>query len=246
VYQGGVARIEVRRSGDRFVTDVEGRTTRHSFSFDRHYDPDNIAMGFLVCNNDDLVLPGHGYPDHPHRELEIVTWVLDGSLRHADWLGRATTVTPGVAQRLCAGSGVVHAELNDGPGPVRFVQMWVRPGESGLPPAYHLQEAQPGAGWLTLASGLPAHREATALPLSNPGAGLHVARLGPGDAARLPEAALLHLFVAEGAVTLERQGVLAAGDAARLFDSGGQQVTAVDASELLLWEMHLRPATRDG
>src|SRR3954447_555726 len=137
-YQGAVdrerAHIEVRRSGDRFVTVAAGRTTRHSFSFDRHYDPANVELGFLVCHNDDLVAPGHGYPTHPHRDLEIVTWVLAGGLRHEDSTGEGGVVRPGLVQRLSAGRGVLHAEVTDGPEPVRFVQMWVRPDEPGLVP----------------------------------------------------------------------------------------------------------------
>jgi redox-sensitive bicupin YhaK (pirin superfamily) len=230
-------RIEVRRAGDRFVTEAAGRTTRHSFSFDRHYDPDNVGMGFLVCHNDDLVQPAGGYPEHPHRELEIVTWVLDGALRHEGSTGPGEAITPGTVQRLCAGSGIVHSEMNAGDVAVHFVQMWVRPGESGLPPAYDRAAVPPSSGWLTLASGIPAHRSATAVPLSNDRAGLHVAWLGDRGAVGLPEAPMSHLFVARGEVELEGTGRLGAGDAVRLFDSGGQRVTAHGAAELLLWEM---------
>jgi quercetin 2,3-dioxygenase len=236
VYQERM-RIDVRRAADRFVTEAAGRTTRHSFSFDRHYDPGNVGMGFLVCLNDDLVQPGSGYPDHPHRELEILTWVLDGELRHQDSTGRGGTVAPGVLQRLRAGSGIVHSEVNAGADPVHFVQMWVRPGESGLPPAYDQAVVDPHGGWLTLASGIPAHRESTAVPISNDRAGLHGARLGDGEVARLPEAPMLHLFVARGRVDLEGVASLGAGDAVRLVDGGGQRLTARGSAELLLWEM---------
>jgi redox-sensitive bicupin YhaK (pirin superfamily) len=228
-------RIDVRRAGDRFVTEAQGRTTRHSFSFDRHYDPANVGMGQLVCLNDDLVQPGAGYPEHPHRELEILTWVLEGELRHEDSAGRSGTVPPGVVQRLCAGTGIRHTEVNAGQGPVRFVQMWVRPGESGLAPAYHRAEVGAPEGWLTLASGMPAHRERAALPLSNAGAALHAVRLDPGATALLPQAPLLHLFVTRGIVDLEDAGPLGTGDEARLHDSGSRRLTG--SGEVLLWEM---------
>jgi redox-sensitive bicupin YhaK (pirin superfamily) len=239
----GQPRIEVRRGAERFATAEDGRVTRHSFSFGRHYDPSDVGLGMLVAHNDDLVQPGHGYPDHPHRDLEIVTWVLDGALRHRDSTGEGGLVTPGMVQRLSAGSGVVHTEVNDDPHrPVHFVQMWVRPDETGTPPAY-AQHALPdlaGRGWTTLASGLPGDRELTAVPLGCRRAGLRVARLPAGTAVQLPLAPLLHLFVARGAADLEGQGPLGTGDAARLHRSGGQRVTAVGGAgaEVLLWELH--------
>jgi redox-sensitive bicupin YhaK (pirin superfamily) len=238
---GERAQIEVRRGSDRFVTRAEGRTTRHSFSFDRHYDPANVAFGFLVCHNDDLVAPGHGYPPHPHRDLEIVTWVLEGALRHEDSTGDGGTVTPGHVQRLSAGSGIEHTEVTDGDGPVHFVQMWVRPEVTGLGPDYaqtDVSQALATDGWVVLASGLPGHADVTAVPLRNDRAGLHVARLRPGSSVLLPEAPLLHLFVAEGTEELEGAGALGTGDAVRLQASGGQRLTTSAGVEVLLWEMH--------
>jgi redox-sensitive bicupin YhaK (pirin superfamily) len=238
---GQRAHIEVRRSSDRFVTDTEGRTTRHSFSFDRHYDPANEALGFLVCHNDDLVLPGHGYPPHPHREVEIVTWVLGGRLRHADSTGAGGTITRGLVQRLSAGRGVEHTEVTEGHDPVHFVQMWLRPEVSGGEPDYaqhDVDAALDQADWVVLASGLPRHAEAAAVPLRNSRAGLQAARLRPGVTVELPEAPLLHLFVAEGAVDVESVGSLDTGDAVRLHASGGQRLTPTAGAEVLLWEMH--------
>jgi quercetin 2,3-dioxygenase len=233
-------RVEVRRARDRFVTVAEGRTTRHSFSFDRHYDPANVELGFLVCHNDDLVAPGHGYPTHPHRDLEIVTWVLAGGLRHEDSTGQGGVVRPGLVQRLSAGRGVLHAEVTEGPEPVRFVQMWVRPDEPGLVPGYEQRDVSGDlerGGWVTLASGMPSLTDITAVRINNSRAALHAVRLGPGASVRLPEAALMHLFVARGGVELEQSGDLDTGDAARLFGTGGHLLTAPEETELLLWEM---------
>ena len=224
--------VEVRRSDDRFVTEAEGRTTRHSFSFDRHYDPANVGVGFLVCHNEDLVLPGHGYPDHPHRDLEIVTWVLGGALSHRDGSGGSTLVTPGTVQRLSAGSGVVHAEVNEGPEPVHFVQMWVRPSEPGLVPSYlHAPVEVDEDGWTTLAGTADA-----VVPIANEGATLRVERLAASRSTELPTAPLLHLFVARGSAEVEEAGLLRTGDALRAT-GGGRRVTAAEDAELLLWEL---------
>src|SRR5919107_462725 len=153
--------IEVRRAGSRFRTVTEGIDTRHSFSFGAHYDPGNVGFGPLLVHNDDRVRSGAGYP---HADAEILTWVLDGSLVHEDSTGHRGLVTPGLAQRLSAGAGVVHAERNDAyrtdpsaPAvPVRFVQMWLRPDAPGTPPAYAARAVDLGdlAGdWRPVASG---------------------------------------------------------------------------------------------
>src|SRR4028119_142963 len=110
-------------AGLRPTTAGEGRLTRHSLSFGAHYDPGNVAFGALVAHNDDRLEPGSGYPDHPHVDVEIVTWVLEGVLAHRDSLGGAADLGPGTVQVQSAGSGVRHSEIADpGAGPTRFVQ----------------------------------------------------------------------------------------------------------------------------
>ena len=104
--------IDYRVARERFRTDAEGRTTWHSFSFGAHYDPGNVGFGSLVAHNDELLPPGTGYPDHPHTDLEIVTWVLSGALRHRSTAGSGS-IGPGQVQRLSYGSGVVHSEVAD-------------------------------------------------------------------------------------------------------------------------------------
>ena len=245
-YQGGMAPEEtsasgglvVRRASDRFLTEGQGRVTRHSFSFDRHYDPTNVGFGFLLCHNDDRLEPGHGYPPHPHRDVEILTWVVHGVLRHEDSLGHGGLVAPGRLQHTSAGRGIVHSEMNDTPRqPLRFVQTWLRPDEPGGTPSYSQAEAVPGHGWVTLASGLRRYAESAATSLRNRHSALHVARLDDGSVC-LPDAAWLHLFVVVGEVDLEGAGRLEAGDAVRLAGSGGQRLTGRGSAEVLVWEMH--------
>ena len=234
-----MAVVVVRGAADRFVTTVDGRTTYHSFSFDRHYDPADVGFGHLLCHNDDRLEPGHGYLPHPHRDVEIVTWVLDGALRHQDSLGHGGLVTPGRVQRTSAGSGILHSEVNDSPGqPLRFVQVWLPPDEPGGAPSYDQRGVAPADGWVTLASGLPRYAQRAATSLGNRHSALHGAGLADGGQVTLPEAQWLHLFVATGEVELEGAGPLTSGDVARLTGTGGQRLTARGSTEVLLWEMH--------
>ena len=136
--------IDVRRADSRFVTDLGWLDSKHSFAFGHHRSRANTHHGMLLVNNDDRVAPGTGFETHPHRDMEIVTWVLDGSLVHQDSMGNNGIIYPGLAQRMSAGTGILHSEKNDrqnvGDGaperPVHFVQMWVLPDEQGITPGY--------------------------------------------------------------------------------------------------------------
>lgn len=229
-------RPRVSRAGERFTTRVPGRTTRHLFSFGDHYDPANTGFGALVCLNDDQVAAGHGYAEHPHRDLEIVTWVLDGALRHQDSAGTSGEVRPGQVQRLSAGSGVLHSEWNAEPDRrVRFLQMWVLPARPGVPPSYAQRDVSADlaeGGWVTLAGGHDA-----AVAVDHPGVTLDVARLPAGRTTTLPEAQAALLYVARGEVDLEGLGRLGNGDSARLTDDGGRGVLALGAAEVLVWQL---------
>ena len=245
--------VDVRRAADRYRTDLPWLQSRHSFSFGPHYDGANTSHGVLLVSNDDRVSTGGGFDTHPHRDMEIVTWVLEGSLVHEDSAGHRGVLHPGLAQRMSAGSGILHSERNDAyrldddqpPGPVRFVQMWVLPDEFGTAPAYEQREVDDelaSGDLVPVASGMPRHRGQAAISIQNLSAALHAARLRPGAAVQLPEAPFLHLFVARGAVTLEGAGALAEGDAVRFTADGGRQVTATAPAEVLLWEMHASTA----
>lgn len=233
---------EVRRSADRSTTRAAGLTSRHSFSFGEHYDPANTGHALLVAHNEDVLGPRAGYDLHPHRDLEIVTWVLSGSVVHVDDNGHSGVITPGRAQLMSAGLGIRHSERNDaaasGDEQAHFVQMWVLPGAPGLRPSYASAEVGDvtGQGLIPLASGITNGPDA-AVEL-HADAALHVARLATGEVVQLPGAPYLHVFVARGAVDLEGAGRLDTGDAARLTSDGGPRVTAGGVgAELLVWEM---------
>jgi redox-sensitive bicupin YhaK (pirin superfamily) len=238
-------RMWLRRADARFRTLTEWSDTRHSFSFGSHYDPDDVGFGALMVHNDDRVRAGGGYADHPHRDAEIVTWVLSGSLVHVDSTGHRGVVHRGLVQRLSAGSGVIHAERNDAyrldpsqpETPAHFVQMWVRPDESGAVPTYAQRDvplAELGRQWLPVVSG---HRADAAIGFGSHASTLWVTTPPGGGRRVLPEARRLHLFVAAGTVVVEAVGELVAGDALRLLGETSRQVTAVTDAELLVWEL---------
>lgn len=224
----------------RFRTTEPDRVTHHSFSFGPHYDPANLGFGPLVAHNDDRLAPGGGYPDHAHRDTEIVTWVLDGALVHTDSLGHRSVLGPGTVQVQSAGAGIRHTEVADAAsGPTRFVQAWLRPDEPGLPPERRVAEvgpAAPGAG-----AGLVPVAGGSGLPLGVAGAVLLVGRLAAGDEVRLPEGSRQHVFVAAGAVHLPELApddparAAGQGDAWRVGDRPGLRLRAGTDSEVLVW-----------
>lgn len=220
--------VTLYAGSSRFITTGPDRLTRHSFSFGEHYDPANLGFGPMICHNDDALVPGGGYLDHPHADLEIVTWVLDGVLLHTDDTGSTHELRPGDVQVMSAGSGIRHAEIADaGSGATRFLQTWLRPDESGTPPRWRAEHVEPGPGLTTVVGG-------TNLPLGTRGAALQIARLQPGMSARLPDTARAHAFVAVGAGQIDDQEV-GPGDAVRLTDQPGVTFVATTDTELLVW-----------
>ena len=241
-----VPTVDFRPADERDRTEADWLDSRHSFSFGDHYDPSNTHHGLLLVNNHDVVAPGAGFDTHPHRDMEIVTWVLRGSLVHQDSTGHSGVIYPGLAQRMSAGTGILHSEKNDSwrllggdphPEPVHFVQMWLRPDQAGGTPGY-AQRTLPMRDLdhhlVPVASG--ADRDA-AIDLGTREATLWVTRLTSGVVRRLPDADLICLVVARGEVELEGLGRLQTGDTAELFGRGGSTVTGRADAELLIWEL---------
>jgi redox-sensitive bicupin YhaK (pirin superfamily) len=191
-----------------------------------------------------------GFDTHPHQDMEIVTWVLDGALVHQDSEGHNGVIYPGLAQRMTAGTGILHSEMNDAwrltGGPehrdeVHFVQMWVLPDEARLTPGYEqleIDDARLRSGLVVVASGMDRDADETAVRIRQRHAALLASRLDPGGSVQLPAAPFVHVYVARGEVTLEGAGTLATGDAARITAADGQRLTAGPAgAEVLVWEM---------
>lgn len=236
---GNTETIDIRRENERFSTKIDWLDSCHSFSFGPHYDPKNINHGLLLVSNDDLVKPGAGFMTHPHQDMEIVTWVLDGELEHKDSEGNKGVIYPGLAQRMSAGSGIWHSEMNpSGKNPVRFVQMWVPPDTRRIKPGYEQLDinADLKSGALVPIASGRAHKGAISIRQKD--AALWGGRLQAGQSVSLPDAPYVHFYVAKGSVQLEGAGALAPGDAARLTGAGGRRVTAGgDGAEVLVWEM---------
>jgi redox-sensitive bicupin YhaK (pirin superfamily) len=236
---------QIQRSADRFETSIDWLHGKHSFSFGPHYDPKNTHHGLLLVNNEDVVKPGTGFRTHPHQDMEIVTWVLDGELEHKDTLGNKGIIYPGLAQRMSAGTGIWHSEMNpSGDAPVHFVQMWVIPDTERINPAYEQLDINPQitkGGLVPLASGRGHH---AAISIRQKDAVLWVGRLTPGEIATIPDARFIHLFLPKGAADLEGVGRLEAGDSVRLVAAGARRLAADRATgaEVLVWEMssHVR------
>jgi redox-sensitive bicupin YhaK (pirin superfamily) len=241
----------VLRAAERARTTTGWSDTRHSFSFGAHYDPGNTHFALLVASNDDVVAAGTGYDTHPHRDMEILTWVLEGALLHRDSAGSSGAIRPGEVQRLSAGAGVLHSEHADGwrdepgsgpPRDTRFVQMWVLPDAAGGSPDYAQADVTGALGTgelVVVASGLPRHAHVRATSIRQRHAALHAARQPPGGRVALPPAPSAHLFVARGAVDVEGVGTLSTGDSARVTGADGQRIVAgADGAEVLVWEMH--------
>lgn len=229
--------IELRPADTRPHTRIDWLDSRHSFSFGHHYDPTNVGHGLLLVSNDDRVRAGTGFSTHPHQDMEIVTWVLSGRLEHKDSEGNHGEIYPGLAQRMSAGTGIWHSEMNPSPTEdVHFVQMWVPPDTDRIDPGYQqldINAELDKGGLQPIASG---QGHDAAITIAQRDAVLWGGRLRPGEVVSVPDGRHAHLFVAVGDADLEGAGALTEGDAARLTGAGSPRLTAGPAgAEVLVW-----------
>jgi redox-sensitive bicupin YhaK (pirin superfamily) len=205
------ASVDVRPADERFRTDLGWLDSRHSFSFGPHRDPTNTGHGLLIVSNDDVVAPGGGFGSHPHRDMEIVAWVLSGELEHHDSAGHHGVITPGLAQRMSAGSGIVHSEMNhSSTEPVHFVQMWVVSDVVGIEPEYEQSDVS---------------------------AALATGRLVP-VASGMGHDGSITIHQSDAAMWAGREGgqPLGTGDAARLTNVDSPAITVSEDAEIIVWE----------
>jgi len=229
--------LDIHRADGRFQTDLGWLDSKHSFSFGGHRDPQNTNHGQLLVLNDDRVAAGTGFDTHPHRDMEIVTWVLDGELEHKDSEGNRGLIYPGLAQRMSAGTGIWHSEKNPSAGDdVHFIQMWVLPDTEAIDPGYQQLDinGELGRGGLVpIASG---QSHDAAISIAQRDAVLWGGRLTPAETVPVPAGPFAHVFTARGSVELEAGDVLGTGDAARLTAADGLRLTAgSEGAEVLIW-----------
>jgi len=225
--------VHIRRSSARFVEREPGRRTQHAFSFGAHYDPEWLSFGPMVCHDDHLLGSGNGFEDHPHSDLEIVTYVVSGTLLHEDSVGTSAALGAGEVAVLSAGSGVRHREVASDAGAARFVQVWLRPDEVGAAPVYARASsaaAVPGGGLVPIAG------TGSEVEVGVAGASYGVARLAANEKLILPVAPRLHVYVVSGALARSSLAApLESGDAFCFVDEPHHQVTAGAPTELLVW-----------
>jgi redox-sensitive bicupin YhaK (pirin superfamily) len=235
-------KLDIRRAADRFSTGIGWLDSHHSFSFGPHYDRDNTHHGQLLVLNDDTVRAGAGFGTHPHRDMEIITWVLSGELEHRDSAGNYGRIVPGLAQRMSAGSGITHSERNASSDvDVHFLQMWIVPDTKGITPSYAQLDVSDALATGVLVPVVSGQGHAGAISLQQRDAVLWAGRLSAGTTVDVPTGGHVHLYVARGGGDLtvtdsDADAQLHTGDAARLVEPMNHQFTAgPDGVEVLIW-----------
>lgn len=230
--------ITVRKSAERGVTKIGWLDSRHSFSFGEYYDPAHESFGALRVINEDWIAGGAGFPPHPHRDMEIVTYILEGAIQHRDSTGGGGVIKPGEIQRMSAGTGIVHAEFNASPNrPCHLLQIWIVPSKPGIEPGYEQKTIDGEAVRNHFA------RIAGPDPLENQvrlvqDAEIWAARLDEGVEAIHPlgQGRKAWLQVAKGEIKIG-DDVLSAGDAAAITDQQQIAMRSLKPSELLLFDL---------
>ena len=231
--------LRVRRDHEIYRAEGGWFTARWHFSFDRYRDPENMGWGPLRVFNDDRLIPGAVWPLHPHRDIEGITYVVEGTFRHQDDQGGGGILPAGSVQRMTLGSGAWHSEQNGSDTePMRFIQMWIMPSEQGLPPSLEqkvftekdrtdrlLEVLSPDGG-----DAVMVHRDVWT----------SVARLNAGTEASHPFATGRggYLYVIEGSLTVNDES-LGTGDAAKIRDEAELRLAAEDTTELILVDVPL-------
>lgn len=235
--------FSIQRARERAEFDRVWLKTAHSFSFAEYYDPENLNWGALRVFNDDYIAAGEGFPVHPHRDMEIVTYVLSGELAHKDSMGNHGVVGPGGVQFMSAGTGVSHSEFNNSDEhPLHLVQMWVLPDKTGQEPSYGELAFAPEDRhnrWLEVVSG----------QFQNP-APVRITQDATLAVAKVEDAELIRdfaakrygfIFVADGTATVNGE-TLHAGDAVRCFDVS--RIAVSGYGEIVLWDLPAGPLGR--
>ena len=227
--------LELRPSGERGHNQLPWLDSHFTFSFDQYYDPDHTQFRSLRVINEDVVAPSQGFPMHPHRDMEILTWILDGAIAHRDNTGGSGIIRPGELQHMTAGRGVMHSEFNPSPkDPAHLLQIWIIPDQKGLNPSYE----QLGFADAELRGRFHHVAGPEAAVTIHQDANLYIARLDPRTEANHSLAKGRHAWVqmARGAVKVNG-AELKAGDGAAISNEAEVRVKAHEPSEILLFDL---------
>ncbi len=231
--------MTIRRANERGHANHGWLDAHHTFSFADYHDPNWMGFRSLRVINDDTIAGGGGFGTHPHRDMEIITYILSGALQHRDSMGHEAVLKAGDVQRISAGTGIAHSEFNYSPiKPVHLLQIWLYPERKGVKPAY--AERSLGNGSAKQGLTLVASRDGRDGSVSiHQDADLWLARLGGGENATHTLKAGRHAWVqvAEGEVTLNGQ-TLRAGDGAALSEEAALALTAVAPAQALLFDLN--------
>ena len=230
--------IQIRRADDRGYADHGWLRSYHSFSFADYFDPEHVEFGPLRVINEDRVVPGAGFSTHGHRDMEIISYVLDGALAHKDSTGTSSVIRPGDVQRMSAGRGVLHSEFNGSQSePVHFLQIWIQPNVRGIDPGYeqkHFTDADKRGRLRLVASpdgadgSVRIHQDAR----------VYAGRFDGAERAELALSAgrRAYVHVARGQVRVNSES-LSTGDALKLADVANVAITDGSGAEVLVFDL---------
>lgn len=231
--------LAIRPASDRGNENFGWLDSRHTFSFGYYYDPQHMGFGPLRVINEDKVDPGHGFGTHGHRDMEIISYVLDGALAHKDSIGNGSTIRPGDVQRMSAGTGIMHSEFNASETePVHFLQIWIQPNQKRLDPSYeeiHVPAAEKQGQWRLIAS--PDGRDGSVTVRQD--VDLFVTKLAEGEVRSyaIHPGRSLWLHVAKGTALLD-DNLLSAGDGVAVRDTAEISLRGASAdAEILLFDL---------
>jgi len=230
--------MKIRKANERGHASHGWLDTYHTFSFADYYDPQWMGFRSLRVINDDLVMPGRGFGTHPHRDMEIITYILNGALEHKDSMGNGRVIRPGEVQYMAAGSGVQHSEFNPSKDEaVHLLQIWIQPDQAGVKPRYAEKSlAAAPAGELHLVTSKGGRDGSIAI---HQDADLWLGKLQPGNQVKhvLREGRHAWVHVAEGEISLNGK-TLSGGDAAAVDEKATLELSATKPSQVLVFDLN--------
>ncbi len=230
--------IVIRKSKDRGHANHGWLDARHTFSFADYYDPHHMGFRALRVINEDRVAPGMGFDTHPHRDMEIITYILEGALEHKDSMGHGEQILPGEFQYMSAGSGVLHSEFNPSQkDPVHLLQIWIKPDRKGLPPRYEKRKIRPTENSTALTLIASPSGRANSIPIRQD-MELSLISMEPSSQLRYPLKSGRHAWIQITRGELEINGEkLKVGDGASVGDETHLLFRASAPSEALLFDL---------